>query len=455
MKLNLSISTYNDNTTAGRSMNKYEGKGYYIHFGRTDKLGVATSHAHSDFNGVYFYKLDWLLKNAHYGQYALTFKHFTIVDINKTGHGINVQTFTAKDLDSLIKRAGLTNYYDPWLADDQYSHKAKASPPQNLLAFYKYCKEHKINNNMLKGVGWIEDNGGGFFCRLEPEQIVVRDLRLVKVVETGETQARVADQMKFYLEAVFAKIGKPTAITSKKDKGEIAPLRIENATRGDTLSMKLEYATRLGFKPLNFLFYITGNDKMRTGWVVEACYNEWIISGYHDGPDEAFRANKLTLEVDDSPVKLAAFAEEQMMKYMKLTTLVETGFTETRVKYLREDIKRISPTYGSDLIDSYKLISPFIVNYVNQLIAARLDAITDEDIIKGCSLFDENNFDMLADEYQFGYNVSKSGIRDYRDIKSKVPPERFEKFIRMIKIKMGGYLSVDNIKDLFNQLESK
>jgi hypothetical protein len=83
-----------------------------------------------------------------------------------------------------------------------------------------------------------------------------------------------------------------------------------------------------------------------------------------------------------------------------------------------------------------------------------MEAITDEDIIKGCSLFDESNFDMLADEYQFGYNVSKSGIRDYRDIKSKVPPERFEKFIRMIKTKMGGYLSVDNIKDLFNQLES-
>ncbi len=93
---NVSVAKYVETTGVGRAMMRYAHKGYYIHFGKTPKVGVSTVHAHTDPHGVYFYKLDWLIDNAKFDQYALTYPYYSIVAIKKSTKGITLQDFTEK-----------------------------------------------------------------------------------------------------------------------------------------------------------------------------------------------------------------------------------------------------------------------------------------------------------------------------------------------------------------------
>ena len=166
MKIEVSISTYLENSRAGKALLKYEGKGLYIHFTKILKLGVNSKQFHRNFYGIYCYPVDWLIKNSRYDQFAITFPYYYIIKVDKSRPGIVFQHFSQDDLEKLLRRNKETTRFNKWMERNPY---LKASGPASLLLdYYRHLKESKIDANLLHGIDWIEDQYGGIFNSQSP-----------------------------------------------------------------------------------------------------------------------------------------------------------------------------------------------------------------------------------------------------------------------------------------------
>jgi 8-oxo-dGTP pyrophosphatase MutT (NUDIX family) len=605
MIINISLSKYLDTTGVGRAMLQYAGKGYYIHFGQTTKLGVSTRHNHSDFEGIYFYSLDWLIgeqsnKNL-YDQYALTFPYYTIVKINHTKSGIRLQNFCLTHMQSIVEGASLHSVYDEWrsnrvgsstrlthaeqeqadfaaldatgfygkrgaggicycpstkrhlllhrsrsveqpgtwgiaggaidsdelpvqaveremleelgvkvkhdkpvlihifkdskssfqyynylvtvkeefvpklnwesqgyawvtladmtklnlhfgvkelltnkcLSSVQHSTSSNEDAVTILFDFYKYCKEHKIKNNMLQGIDYIEDDGFGYFNKNEKYQIVVRNTRIITVIESGETKTKLTDTLAFYHKCLVATCGKPTTVRSTKNNGNV-------------VGLALEYKPYADYKSIKFTFYPGHDAGVIDSWLLEATYQVWIYSEYDKGPNIRYISAKLTMGKEDDIYKLTEFVETQYSTYKKASNLVEDKWSEYNVKYMREDLDRYIPLQDTNFISNNGIKNLWLTEYVNGILKTKFEGITDAQIWSEISVLDPSNADVIADDYRNidMYTVSRSSKVAYRRIKSLLPKKRFDAFIKHAIKEMSQYLTNDNLNDVFKQLNS-
>jgi hypothetical protein len=211
-------------------------------------------------------------------------------------------------MEDLCSKTNLLPAYTNWLQNRGDLENKRYKIQNTLLDFYRYLKEHKIKGNLLQGVDYIEDCGGGYFNSKEPEQIVVRNPKLVSIVDFGETRSRVSDQIKYYYDALTVKLGKPFKTEVKKLKGQ-------------TTQMTISFKPNLAFKPIVFNIYPDYNAGVQDGWSVEAMYTRWFISGYEKGPALTWESRKCLLEKEDSPTKLVVWAAAQFEEYENSTNL--------------------------------------------------------------------------------------------------------------------------------------
>lgn len=443
MKIQIALAKYIDSTGAGRAMLKYAGKDYYIHFGNTPKLGVNTKFVHSDLPGVYFYKLDWLIDNASFEQYALTFQYYTIVKINKASNGVLLQNFDDKALDELVRDARVETEYAEWLAyERKYQRSYKNT--NSFLNFYRYLREQYKSKagNLVRGIDYVEDDGDGFFNKKEPFQIVVRNPKIYRVVESGETKTRYSDLLAIYRTAIVNKLGKPSDINSKRSGNRI-------------VGLSLKYKLFADYGAFCITFYPTYDAGVQDGWTVEINYRTWFLSAYHKGPDINYYSKKSTIKRDESIEDLINFVYTEYFVYEQCSSLVEDKWSDYSVEYLRTDLNNIEPFNAKNFVAEHGIKNKFLSSYVNQLIESRINNVTDADIIKLIPVFDPNIFDVIAADYHDidMYTVSRTSKRGYKLAKSGLPQKRFNMFISDIKGLMSELLSNEHIADIFLQLE--
>jgi hypothetical protein len=187
---------YQYRTRLWSDIRQYVGKGYFIHFGKTPKMGVNPSGKfHSDPHGVYFYNLDWLVKAERFAngeQFGINWPYWTIVQRHPDDHGIVLSRLSWDDLTQLA-----TNNHWPQFEEWKRESYEKMRAPHNSAAgmfwdYIKACspmarggKDLPSQNAALKGVSFIEDDGLGIIHGGEPYQMVLFDPRIISVVATG------------------------------------------------------------------------------------------------------------------------------------------------------------------------------------------------------------------------------------------------------------------------------
>lgn len=187
---------YTHRTRLWSDIRQYVGKGYYIHFGLTPKMGVRPmGKFHSDPAGVYFYNLDWLAKHQRFingEQFGVNWPYWTIVERHADDRGIILSRLTWDDLTQLA-----TNNHWPKFEDWEREGYEKMRAPHNSPAgmfwdYIKACspmmrggKDLPTQNAALKGVSFVEDDGLGIIHGSEPYQMVMFDSRIIRVVASG------------------------------------------------------------------------------------------------------------------------------------------------------------------------------------------------------------------------------------------------------------------------------
>lgn len=187
---------YQYRTRLWSDIRQYVGKGYFIHFGQTPKMGVRVQGKfHSDPHGVYFYNLDWLVKHPRFAegeQFGTNWPYWTIVEREPDDHGIIFSRLSWDDLEQLSRQQQWPNF-EQW----ERAHYEKMRPPHNSPAglfwdYIKACspmsrggKDLPTQARALKGISFIEDDGMGIIHGGEPYQMVLFDPRIIRVIATG------------------------------------------------------------------------------------------------------------------------------------------------------------------------------------------------------------------------------------------------------------------------------
>lgn len=179
---------YTYQTRLWSDIRPYVGKGYFIHFGKTPKLGInPTGKFHSDPNGVYCYSLDWLAQHPRFingEQFGINWPYWTILQLNKNDHGVILSRLTIEDVNTIAQR----NNWPKW---DEISGESRFdnSPAGLFWSYIKACGQGRRDlisqNAALRGISFIHDDGMGIIHGSEPNQLIVLDPRVVKVIQTG------------------------------------------------------------------------------------------------------------------------------------------------------------------------------------------------------------------------------------------------------------------------------
>lgn len=213
-------------------LRKYQGKGLYIHFTNgapnrfatvdgkpTDdsrnvaKIGInpvmglsqaakadrGVYASHKDPIGVYLYPVDFLLSGTERlrrgQQYGTDMRFFFIVKVEGSRNGIDLRWVTEAEIEALAVRNGWQDELYAFKAmspADQAKHLPHYYNPQYPGSFLwhfldRLVKDGKISwNKALKGVDYIRDPGLAIIHSNEPDQMLVINPRLIKVVDSGE-----------------------------------------------------------------------------------------------------------------------------------------------------------------------------------------------------------------------------------------------------------------------------
>lgn len=169
-------------TNLAKTLEPYLGKGYFIHFSNVNKLGVRTKTFHSDPHGVYFYDLDWLYRDKRFSdgeQYATQFPYWFIVKLNPSPNGIVMSELTDEKLDDLAAQRG-------WDISDGDGNPAKRFWNfVNIHSPIRRTKDMPSHNEIVKGIPYIHDDGMGIIHNREKNQLFVRDIRSITLVDSG------------------------------------------------------------------------------------------------------------------------------------------------------------------------------------------------------------------------------------------------------------------------------
>jgi hypothetical protein len=163
--------------------------GRYVHFSQIDKVGINTQISdktgnkkvgHSDPKGVYAYPVDWLVENFSKvgSQFATDYAYAFVLDVNKGGEGYVLGDMTREDCARVCVRNGWWNEYEPYIERGTFAYGAEFWKVARMLS-----GDSKPYRETLRGIGWLEDEGAGIIHYSEPYQILVRDPRLLRVVE--------------------------------------------------------------------------------------------------------------------------------------------------------------------------------------------------------------------------------------------------------------------------------
>ena len=424
MKIQISLSTYLENTEAGQAIEKYKGRNLYIHFTNYPKLGVKTRTAHSDFKGIYFYPIDWLFENATnknlYDQYALIYKYYYVVKIDESLPGILLQNFSDQDLSNLLKKHNLSVEFNHWYDSNKWEHGQKA--PKVLLDFYKHLKEHKIQADILKNINWVEDVEGGFFNKMEPSQILIRNLKCLKVIYSGETKAH--NLMSSYLKVITQTLGKPYKIESKKNKDRV------------TNYIKILFKPFKLFKPIVFTLYSNKQDSVE----VEGAFSFWRFSEYHKGPETAWKSKVLKIHQDDVNDILRKYVGILYNEYVSSNALVEDKWEDWNTQYLRENIQKIHVS-PSTFCTEYGIENDWLKDYVSKEFDKYIESVTDEQLLTENHSFETNTIEAwLPDYIEFNDKLARQTVRNYKYSIKNLPESRIKQFDETIisNLKQAG-----------------
>ncbi len=168
------------------------------------KIGVNPNPFHRDALGVYFYRIEWLLaghervlQGAQYGLNGNNFPYYYICDINLSDpNGIILQKITWDQIGHLAAKNGWKAELDAFRQQSFEEQKAilpkycDPNLPGSFLWHFveSLVKANKIHwNRALRGVSFIQDAGGSIIHNNEPDQLVVFNPKVMKIVDQGST----------------------------------------------------------------------------------------------------------------------------------------------------------------------------------------------------------------------------------------------------------------------------
>jgi len=445
MKIQISLSGYIEDSNIGQVLLKYRGHGYYVHFTNQPKLGVKPTKIHADPHAIYFYPVDWIINsegrtNAHgqkqslYLQYGTTFKYYYIVSINKSSFGINVSNVDDQDAIRLMRKF---NVYDHKRAN------IRTQLPGEIL--YGALRDANVQQGKRfpKEINWIEDEGDGIVNPHEPYQLMVRNPKIIKVLDFGLTKTDRA--MSTQLQNITKNLGKPFSVKSVRDVSK----RLKQVV--------IEYK-KANYKSFVITLYERLSSKSGYDIVVETSYSEWIINAHYNGPASAIRTNLFKLERDDPSKLLQAFILTKYKKYNDSDRLVEESLSsDWRQEYLRKDIENFSiylDVNNKNYCERNNITNKFLCEYISDRFTESLNNITNKKIENVFPLANRDNFEVFAVDYNdFQQMPQRSSVKKWAELKSLLPSKRFYQFKHDFMLMAGEFLSSEQIAEIIKHLE--
>lgn len=249
--MRLAEAKYTDITPLGEMLEKYRGRGLWIHFSdprkpeRTPRDGDLPSHGlkqraplhpakvginpkktHLDPPGVYFYPVDWLLTHDRFlegEQWATNWPEYIIADIDTSVTGLDLSTASREEIEDLAVRNGWADQFHEYIDDMRNKGRMPDPAPEDFYAdtawgVLKSLNQRQNENRVswlraLRGLNYVLDRNG-IIMRQEPEQICVFNPKIITVVDRG-TQRRTDqndydkfDHWRYFLVKLFRTLAK-------------------------------------------------------------------------------------------------------------------------------------------------------------------------------------------------------------------------------------------------------
>lgn len=218
----LDEAKYTDITPLGEMLEKYRGRGLWVHFSNPTKpgekprdgelppsglkqrspehpakIGINPKKFHMDPPGVYFYPIDWLLNHDRFlegEQWATNWPTYIIAEIDTDVPGLDLSTVTTEEIGALAQQNGWDDLWQEYLADPKRYEKSEPAAMWSLLkALNQRQGLHRVPwLRALHGMNYVLDRKG-IILRQEPEQICVINPKIITVVDRG-TQRKTETQ---------------------------------------------------------------------------------------------------------------------------------------------------------------------------------------------------------------------------------------------------------------------
>lgn len=184
---------WNERSPLSKEIKRYSDK--WIHFtngirqnGKVfPKIGINPSMPfHSDPPGIYFYPVKFILGDSERvrkgNQYGLDMPFYYIADINMR-NGLHLGSMSESQVEKVVSRNNLQDEYEQF-------DKNLVSPGKRFWEFVRTMVAHKKTTwlKALKGIDYIHDDSGIIHFN-EPEQILVLNPRIIKIIKQGENKS--------------------------------------------------------------------------------------------------------------------------------------------------------------------------------------------------------------------------------------------------------------------------
>lgn len=167
------------------------------------KMGINPRSMWKDPKGIYFYPVNWLLsghERIRIGQqHGINYRYYYIVELDLSDpNGINLDTVTWPQIEAIAKRNGWFDQMQEFRGlspEDQTKHvDMHYARPDVPASFFWHFIDRNVKNGEMswasayKGVSFIRDPNLSIIHKNEPDQVLVLDPRIIKVVEFGENK---------------------------------------------------------------------------------------------------------------------------------------------------------------------------------------------------------------------------------------------------------------------------
>ena len=176
-----------------------------------------------DPKGVYFYPVNWLLSGPERllsgGQHALDYRYYYVVDLNLNDpNGVNLGTITWPEIEAIAKRNGWFESMEEFrkqpidVQKKQLFHYSRPELPGSFFWHFvdRMVKDGKITwAKAYRGVSFVRDPNLSIIHSNEPDQVLVLDPRIIKIIDFGENKNPIkwgedSDKLKTWLHGLMA-----------------------------------------------------------------------------------------------------------------------------------------------------------------------------------------------------------------------------------------------------------